>query len=743
MAVNEIVLNAGGVDGPLFLESIGENQVEVVGTKAARLARLSGAGFNVPAGAVLSVGLCARRDRSEIRRAVEEVVAVLGPGPFAVRSSAAEEDLDGVSYAGMYETVLDVTGVDHIVEATLTVIASALSARVEAYDEERPHRMATLIQRMVAADSAGVAFSADPITGDRGLAAVMAIRGVGERLVSGESTGERWTVADGSVRGPSEPSVLTEPRARVVADLVREVERIEGLPQDIEWAFEGDSLYLLQARPMTALPPVVSWDPPGGRGYYRSDFRIGEWLHGPVTPLFRSWFLPRYDAALDQAFRRYLGLSYRLPMHATINGWYFGGMEMEPIAFLRMLRRPQRALRYFRGFGKIGRDPTVLDRDMAAPALAWYRSTLEPEITHTLAAALRDVAAAGPDRLLEIVDDLSTTAGLAAFGMVVPVGAAWKIEYGLATFCRAHLSGELGDGYEVLLAGLIEPRAIAPHAVSTFDWAEPTFGEIGIEPVVRSPERFERLRSERTQAEARCRAALGGDPKLLDRFDRFLEVTQRYAVLREELVHELTAGWPVIRSAIQRLGAVAVERGVIADVDDVFHLLRSELAAVVAGTAERLDEVVGERKEALAAQRRLVPPTSIGEPNANWKFALKAIDRFSALRSEGTAPVAGVGASPGRATGTVRVVGGPRDFDLVRDGDVLVARTTAPAWTPLFNRISAIVTDSGSVAAHASLIAREYGIPAVVGTTNATTLLKPGMTVVVDGRKGTVEIVGE
>jgi pyruvate,water dikinase len=107
--------------------------------------------------------------------------------------------------------------------------------------------------------------------------------------------------------------------------------------------------------------------------------------------------------------------------------------------------------------------------------------------------------------------------------------------------------------------------------------------------------------------------------------------------------------------------------------------------------------------------------------------------------TEGT--IAGMPASAGRATGKVRVVRSPEEFDRLRQGEVLVAPTTAPAWTPLLARAVAVVTDGGSLAAHASLVAREYGIPAVVATVDATHRLRDGDLVTVDGTKGTVTVL--
>ena len=101
--------------------------------------------------------------------------------------------------------------------------------------------------------------------------------------------------------------------------------------------------------------------------------------------------------------------------------------------------------------------------------------------------------------------------------------------------------------------------------------------------------------------------------------------------------------------------------------------------------------------------------------------------------------MSGVPASPGRATGSVRVIRGPEEFDELQAGEILVAPLTAPAWTPLFTRAAAVVTDVGSAASHASIIAREYGIPAVVGCVDATSRLRTGMRVTVDGSTGNVE----
>jgi phosphohistidine swiveling domain-containing protein len=213
-------------------------------------------------------------------------------------------------------------------------------------------------------------------------------------------------------------------------------------------------------------------------------------------------------------------------------------------------------------------------------------------------------------------------------------------------------------------------------------------------------------------------------------------VAQRYAALRENQARDFTLGWPLLRRCALRLGGGLTEDGVIDDPADVFFLTRAEL-----GDPEELRSAVAERKKRWERQRRLAAPLTLGDPpRAIRKLVHGAAEAARTRPVSPEALVVGEPASPGRASGTVRIVSGPEDFRSFRNGEVLVARLTAPAWTPLFGRAAAVVTDGGTLAAHASLVAREYGIPAVVGAGDATLRLRDGQAVTVDGGAGTVEL---
>jgi phosphohistidine swiveling domain-containing protein len=301
---------------------------------------------------------------------------------------------------------------------------------------------------------------------------------------------------------------------------------------------------------------------------------------------------------------------------------------------------------------------------------------------------------------------------------------------------------ELEGGAQVMLRGLPQIQAMfSEHGVQSLDWYHPLAADL---PTPRSSSaaavgRRVKLADERSAAERRCRAALAGHPRLLEVFGRMLEVSQRYAVIREEQAHQFTLAWPVLRACATRLGQHLADLGAIQQADDVYFCTCDQVTSAVAGQISGQIAGIGERREIWQRQRQLAAPLTLGHPAP---LIGDVIDRTVQQARNGaeTAKAAMIGhpASTGRATGPVRIVHGPQDFAAFTDGDVLVAKTTAPAWTSLFARAAAVVTDSGSLAAHASLVAREYGIPAVVGTGDATHQLLTGQIITVDGTAGTV-----
>lgn len=319
----------------------------IVGTKAANLARLLAAGFPVPDGIVLDTSSFMTYVPQSVRESYDPVAAVrqaplpepvaealrtgldlLGEGPLAVRSSGVAEDLPGASFAGQYTTVLGVEGFEAVADAVRECWASAFRPHLMRYQAARGlvgHPVAVLIQHLVDADAAGVAFTANPVTGNREETVVSAVRGLGERLVSGQASPDEWVVRGRQASHLSTPEdALSPDQVLAVAGLARRVEAFFGSPQDIEWAFRKGELYLLQARPITALAGegagaegVRDITPPPGF-WQRADSHYPR----PLSPFAASVLLP----AANHGFRRMcteFGLLTETVEEREIGGWVY------------------------------------------------------------------------------------------------------------------------------------------------------------------------------------------------------------------------------------------------------------------------------------------------------------------------------------------------------------------------------------------------------------------------------------
>jgi pyruvate,water dikinase len=211
---------------------------------------------------------------------------------------------------------------------------------------------------------------------------------------------------------------------------------------------------------------------------------------------------------------------------------------------------------------------------------------------------------------------------------------------------------------------------------------------------------------------------------------RVVESARVGIAFREDSHFHATQVLPVLRRVAREAGWRLASVGVLATPEDVFHLRLEELEGC-AGPGRLSPDDVG-RLRALVRARSTRRSELAGVP------MISPVTLFPPSDPSADALVRGVAASGGRATGPVRVVGDPSGFGRLRDGEVLVCPYTNPAWTPLFQRAAAVVVDSGGAGSHAAIVAREYGVPAVMGTGTGTTVLTNGQVVTVDGDAGLV-----
>lgn len=738
-----------------------------------------------------------------LRQEIGAAYAELGGGPVAVRSSATAEDLPGAAFAGQQDTYLNVLGEDAVVQAVADCWASLWTDRAIAYRQRQgidPQELAiaVVVQRMVPADTAGVMFTANPVTGERAEIVVDANPGLGEAVVTGRVTPEHYVLdrtgktlsfapggrevvisaaeGGGTQENPGAPGVKPELAADQLTELARLGQRAQqhfGRPQDIEWAAAGGVLYVLQSRPMTALPPQPQTLNPFQR-------RLGpffmEMFQERPYPLDVSGWMSRGILAMLHRMAGSVGVVFPTveQLLPEEDGVVVRLVPPIPHPTIRTLAAPASLVRRARQFNPAnwtqdprfsaflenveqlnGKDPGLL-RWRAVVALveesfATMRGITDLRVSYLpgvfvpllkmrlmllllgkvkLAAALiagaetrtsqanralerlaaiaaddpglsRAFAESDPSRLLELVEKEPEHAAFReAF-------KAFLLEYGHRETISVVLSSAptWSDAPEVVL-GLV--KAMFGERLQTADQTGMALDELTKHPALR----FGPL----------CRSVLAS-----------VESARTGMAFREDSHFYATKVIPPMRRAYQELGRRLVLAGVVDEAHDVYHLRFEELASITdTDDGGALPASVRERFRPLVLARAAKRRELEGIPLLD-KDLLFGRNR----RMEG-ALVTGTPASRGQASGPVRVIRGPAGFGQLRSGEILVCPYTNPSWTPLFQRAAAVVVDTGGIGSHAAIVAREYGIPAVMGTGSGTSTLADGQRVLVDGTGGVV-----
>jgi rifampicin phosphotransferase len=778
-----------------------------------------------------------------VAKEVLDARLLLGDNPVAVRSSATAEDLEGASFAGQQDTYLNVRGSDALLAAVRDCWASLWTARAMAYRARQgidpsAVALAVVVQRMVDADAAGVMFTANPTNGRRNETVVSAAWGLGESVVSGSvttddvvvempsgrvrsrTTAEKAVMTVATEQGTEEHAVPAAQRARQVlnddgaADLARLGARIQdhfGAPQDVEWARAGGELWIVQARPITALPEPeadapTDWSVPDPKIAYYMRASIVEQLPDPLSPLFADLVDASVTRSLQALFRELLGEDVvragdvGLP---TVNGYAYYRYSRSGLTRI-MLRSPA-ALKLLTTSGDKGaqarwrtyshpRYQQVVERWTARPLdgltvpelLAGVVELLDAGTEYyTAVQTIIPIAASSEviftqfyERLVRRAGDPPAATFLLGFDSA-PIQAE-KSLYDLGKWVREHpgLAEYLRTTASPQVVGLLDGGG-TPAGVETPTWqdwrgrfrahldryghtiynldfrnAVPADDPAPLLDTLRfylgrfdspsttapsggGPDPYERQRRTSARREEATAAVLARlDAPRRATFTRLLRWAQGVAPVREDALADIGLAWPQLRRMLRELGDRLVAAGTIDRADDVFWLRRDE----VLGEATRLGEAVEERKALWRGRRRATPPQLLPQ-GSSWE----RWESFMPAKSgDQPGPVLrGTGASTGQVTAPARVLGGPEDFSRMRPGDVLVASITTPAWTSLFAMASGVVTDVGGPLSHSSIVAREYGIPAVLGTGVATRRITDGARIRVDGDAGTVTLLDE
>ncbi|AXJ09724.1 pyruvate kinase [Arthrobacter sp. PM3] len=829
-------------------------------------ARLDGATGPAPGQPAPDLGELARQARelivtapipADVDAAVRAAYAGLGhDAAVAVRSSATAEDLPFASFAGLQDSFLNISGADAVVEAVRRCWASLWTERAVAYRSTNgiSHRdvgLAVVVQDLVAAASAGVLFTANPVTGTRTETVIDASTGPGQAVVSGSVNPDHFVTDTATGRillsspgGTGRTPSVDETRVRELTALGDRIQRLFGAPQDVEWVIDAaGTVWVTQSRPVTTLYPLpdpAAPAPMGAESQPAAGTRVylcGTLLQGltrPLTPMGLSvlgsmrnrkglWqfvnpglrmyvdmtpfvhskygrryllrMLPLADGRSGAVFPTLLedprfGLRARTtrrkrPGAASTPAARKPGPGSTPArstegtdtlalivrlvpAMLRAAVRPATELR--RAFDY----RTCLDAELVLPEPASPFARLDhaqripnrvvdglmvatlpaPAVGYLmLAAARRLLRGIAAPRELEAVlrglpNNVTTDMDLELWHLAVTIGANSAsrevfLAHGPENLAARYAAGTLPAVAQTGLRGFLDRyghRAVAEIDLGMPRWSEKPDHILGmisnylhVEDPEQAPDRQFARAEEHAEARIRElveRARVTGRLRA-HAVELCLRRTRQLSGLRELPKFYIILALAEMHRQLNTVGAELARSGVIAAADDVFFLDFDELRVGLRGAD--LKGLAADRRRLydVELRRRRIPRLLLSD-GTDVEAAVMA-------KSPASDSLAGTPASAGSATGTVRVILDPVGAHL-EPGEILVAPSTDPGWTPLFMTAGALVMEMGGVISHGAVVAREYGIPAVVGVPDATIRLQSGQRVTVDGSAGTVRL---
>ena len=694
---------------------------------------------------------------------------------YAVRSSASVEDSGEFSCAGLFKSYLQVQGIDNIIACIAKVWASLESPEFEAYWKHNMNskcipRMAVIIQEMVQPQLSGVVFTKNPVSGFSETI-IEAGKGTGISQAESHQDPERWISKWGNWCQKPKDGVLSEALAREIVAQAADISRKYRQPVDLEWVWDGKELYFIQVRPITRLDiPVYS-------------NRIArDMLPGIIKPLVWSVNTRLINPVWADILMRLTGerswepdnftghYYYRAYFNMSIFGRVFErlGMPAESLELLYGLEQDGPEKPKMRpGLGIISRLPGLLAFAMSLVGIHYRLNRLikvKKPVYEKLAVSMESER--DPEELLKLAFQIfDETRTVAYYNIIIPMFAMMHHRL-LSRMIKK-------QGYDVRLLELRGAREAAAlynpqHSIRALH--DRYFGnhEINQEKAILPPEKEEQLKKDIDQFLRKFGhlSDSGNDcssipwretPDLIRRmivqqkavrseqeFQSFQELklpwmqriligivfrrTSRFAVDREKISSMYTYGYGQFRTCFVKLGEQLARQEVLEDREDVYYLYLSELSEL-AGVEKPAPQkaLVSSRRQDIEYYREAVLPEIIlgNEQPPVLKTAKGALH--------------GIPTSIGTYSGPARIVNGIEDFEKIQDGDVVIIPYSDVGWTPLFAKAGAVVSESGGMLSHTSIVAREYRIPAVVSVAGACRL-EDGRKVTVNGYNGDVAL---
>ncbi|MFM7406903.1 MAG: glycerol-3-phosphate acyltransferase [Cuspidothrix sp.] len=737
---------------------------EVVGAKSATLSQMKRWGYAVPKGWVLAPG--------EDPRYLIEFLQPSPLSPLVVRSSAIGEDSQQASAAGQYETILNVTSKAELTQAIAQVQASYNHPSAVEYRRHRQAQemaMGVLIQQQVQSIFSGVAFSRDPITQQGEAVVIEAVEGSPNQLVSGKITPEEYRVV---VIGDDQLSCLQfEGSGKVPEALIKQVgylaRRLErrylGVPQDIEWSYDGQNLWVLQTRPITTLLPL-----------WTRKIAV-EVIPGVIHPLTWSVNSPLTCGVWGEIFTIVLGdrtkgldfsqtaiLHYsRAYFNASLLGKIFleMGLPPESLEFLTrgatMTKPPlDSTLGNLPGLTKLLKREIDLEKNFKSD----YRQLFIPGLTELSNVVIAELSL---DQLLQRIDlilDLlrqgtyySILAPLSAAirqsvlgakeeeidNSVTPEVASLRAMRILAAEARKIL---IDGNYEYKPDEMFTQLAETPEGqrilydfnelLEDYGYLSEVATDISVPTWKENPQLVQQLFIQLVQ--------IRPDRNLEESRSQQVNAVQRRVDLKGRVTEVYSRLLAELRWTFLAIEQIWLQSRVLLELGDIFFLELEEIQNLVinpdVGLRNSLLELIANRRSQYLQDSQIeqVPPVIYGY-NPPHPIA-PVIDTSDNI-------LLGIPASQGQVIGKVKVL---RSLEAAHDIDkntILVVPYTDSGWAPVLVQAGGLIAEAGGKLSHGAIIAREYAIPAIMDVRGATYLLQDGQQIKIDGYKGTVEIL--
>ncbi|AMR45629.1 PEP/pyruvate-binding domain-containing protein [Bacillus subtilis] len=819
-----------------------EESSQLAGAKGMNLIKLTKHGLPVPDGFIIQTNALARfMEDNQLQETSENVESGIISGTFsvelkneltssfyklresyrsvAVRSSSASEDLEGASFAGQYETYLNIKTEEEFLAKVKECWASFFSGRVSSYKKKMNNQIAEplmgiVVQGLIDSEISGVIFSRNPVTHDDRELLISASYGLGEAVVSGSVTPDTFIVnkssfeiqkeigakeiyMESAAEGIAEKETSEDMRSRFcltdeqvieLAEITKKTEDLYGYPVDIEFGIADHQIYLLQARPIT----TIDQDKKAAeekRSFMITDTDMNDfWLNmesnieGPVSPLFSSFIVPALEYGLKKSMQKFpIGVVvdevklYRGHIYSKNQGGQQPpsedcGKELFPILSEHMYDIINHTyLPFYRTLDQLAQTEHTAESALDAfqKLKAFYLTAYEehfnivfPQIllTNKLQAMYQNIQGESENaHFYEMLTgkmnkSLETDRCLWLFSVEVQENPNLLTIFENSKPEQLQEKLEQTDEGRHFLKNVHEFlqeygwRSVKSHDLIEQIWVEnPYFALANIQNYVRNGYHFDNeFQKTKEKREKLYNEFLENieDPGLRTEFDRYYQWTLNSANIKDDHHFYIDAMLDAkARIFLLKIGELLAENGVIQDREDLWFLYDDEVEQALLHPVS-LQEKAEKRRQIFHEYELAQAPAYLGTPT---KEQLKAAEEIvgAVIEDEKNTEnhIFGIAASSGIATGPVKIIRDANEFSQFAPGDVLVCKMTTPLWTSLFQDAKAIITDTGGILSHAAIIAREYGIPAVLGTRTATERLRDGDIITVDGSSGKITVV--